>query len=119
LKNLVWHEEIDVEIDATEINETWELVDLPQGKDIIGVKWVYKTKHKMNGSIERYKAGLVVKGYSQKLGIDYIETFAPIARLDTISIVLEITCQFKWKIFQLDVKPTFLNVVLDEEAFVE
>eukprot|EP00253_Pinus_taeda_P027099 PITA_27099 len=107
------------EIGAIEKSKTWELVDLPEGKDAIGVKWVYKTKSNAEGKIDRHKARLVVKGYKQQQGRDYDETFAPVARMETVRTVLSIAAQHKWKIYQMDVKSAFLNGVLKEEVYVE
>eukprot|EP00253_Pinus_taeda_P027748 PITA_27748 len=107
------------EIGAIEKSNTWELVDLPKGKDAIGVKWVYKTKSNAEGKIDRHKARLVVKGYKQQQGRDYDETFAPVARMETVRTVLSIATQHKWKIYQMDVKSAFLNGVLKEEVYVE
>ena len=76
------------EIDAIEKNQTWDLVDIPADKTSIGVKWVYKTKLNEKGELEKNKTRLVAKGYAQKYGIDYDETFAPVARIDTIRGVL-------------------------------
>ena len=98
---------------------TLELVNCPQGKDIIGVKWVYKTKLNPDGTIQKHKARLVAKGYSQQPGIDYNETFAPVARLDTIRALIALAAQKGWNIYQLDVKSAFLNGVLEEEIYVE
>ena len=98
---------------------TWELVDHPKDKEIIGVKWVYKTKLNPDGSIQKHKARLVAKGYSQQPGVDYNETFAPVARLDTIRVLVELAAQRRWKIHQLDVKSAFLNGFLEEEIYVE
>ena len=72
------------EIEMIEKNNTWELVDRPKDREVIGVKWVYKTKLNSDGSIQKYKARLLAKGYKQKLDIDYYETYAPVARLETI-----------------------------------
>lgn len=68
-------------------NDTWDLVKLSKGKDVIGTKWIYKTNYKLDDTIEKYKACLVAKGYTQKEGIDYTETFAPMEKLDTIRML--------------------------------
>ena len=86
---------------------------------MIGVKWVYRTKLNVDGCINKHKARLVVKGYAQVFGVDYSETFAPIARLDTIRLLLAVATQKNWKVYQLDVKSTFLNGFLQEEIYVE
>eukprot|EP00253_Pinus_taeda_P028648 PITA_28648 len=110
---------MDEEINAIERNKTWDLVELPKGKEVIGVKWVYKTKSNAEGKIERHKARLVVKGYKQQHGRDYEETFAPIAKMETMRAVLSIAAQNKWKVYQMDVKSAFLNGVLMEEVYIE
>ncbi|KAL0303191.1 UNVERIFIED_CONTAM: Copia protein [Sesamum radiatum] len=92
-KEEVWKKAMDEEIACIEKNHRWDLVHLPDGKNVIGVKWIYKTKYKEDGSIHKHKARLVVKGYSQQPGIDFIETFAPLARMETIRIVLVISAQ--------------------------
>ena len=109
---------MDEEINSIEKNKTWELVDLQKRKEVIGVKWVYKTKSNAEGKIERHKARLVVKGYKQQQGRDYEENFAPVARIEKIRAVLSIIAQHKWKVYQMDVKSTFLNGVLMEEIYV-
>ena len=114
-----WQAAMDEEISAIERNETWELVELPKGHQPIGVKWVYKKKMNAQGEIERYKARLVAKGYRQKAGIDYDEVFAPVARMETIRLLISQAAQFKWPIYQMDVKSAFLNGVLEEEVYVE
>eukprot|EP00253_Pinus_taeda_P007207 PITA_07207 len=110
---------MDEEMNAIERNKTWDLVELPKGKEVIGVKWVYKTKSNAEGKIERHKARLVVKGYKQQYGRDYEETFAPVARMEIVRAVLSIAAQNKWKVYQMDVKSAFLNGVLKEEVYVE
>jgi hypothetical protein len=114
-----WVQAMNQEIDSIEKNKTWDLVDLPRHKTNIGVKWVYKTKLNEKGQIEKHKERLVAKGFSQQPGIDYGETFAPVARLDTVRTLLAITTQHKWKVYQMDVKSTFLNGVLEEEVYVD
>ena len=95
------------------------MVERPQHQKVIGVKWVFRKKENVDGLINKYKARLVVKGYAQVFGVDYFDTFAPIARLDTIRMLLAIATQKQWKIYQLDVKSAFLNGFLKEEIYVE
>ncbi|KAI5334699.1 hypothetical protein L3X38_024832 [Prunus dulcis] len=114
-----WRNAMKAELEMIEKNNTWKLVDRPFGKPIIGVKWVYKTKLNLDGSVQKNKARLVAKGYSQKPGIDYNETFAPVARLDTIRTLIAFAAQKEWNLYQLDVKYAFLNGVLKEEVYVE
>ena len=97
------------EIQSIEKNNTWELTFLLVGKKPIGVKWVYKTKYKLDGNVDQFKARLVAKGYKQKLSIDYCEVFASVSRLDTIRMIIALATQKMWKIHQTDVKSTFLN----------
>lgn len=114
-----WKKAMDEEINAIENNGTWVITSLPQGHKAIGVKWVYKTKRNASGEVQRYKARLVAKGYKQRVGIDYGEVFAPVARMETIRLMISLAAQHKWKIYQLDVKSTFLNGFLEEEIYVE
>ena len=100
-------------------NNTWELVAIPRERDVVSLKWIYKIKLNQEGDIQKHKARLVAIGFTQKLGIDFYETFSPVARLETIRTVIVVAAQKKWNIFQLDVKSTFLNGKLDEEIYVE
>ena len=86
---------------------------------MVSSKWIYKTKHSANGSVEKYKARFVVHGFSQEEGIDYEETFAPLERYTSIRAILVIAAVMKWKVHQMDVKTTFLNGVIEEEVYVE
>ena len=110
---------MDAEMEAIERNDTWELTDLPKGHKTIGVKWVYKTKLKNNGEIDRYKEKLVAKGYKQEYGIDYLEVFAPVGRHDIIRLVIALAAQNSWPIFQLDVKAAFLHGNLEDQVYVD
>lgn len=114
-----WRATMDAEIAAIEKNDTWELTELPAGAKKVVVKWVYKTKLNENGDVEKYKARLVAKGYTQKYGVDYTEVFAPVARMETIRMVISLAAQKGWKIFQLDVKSAFLHGELSEEVFID
>ena len=83
------------------------------------MKWVYKTKYKPDGELDRYKARLAVKGFKKKPEIDYFEVFAPVSRMETIRMILSIAAQNKWNIHQMDVKSAFLNGILKEEVYIE
>lgn len=119
VKSKKWREAMKREIESIEKNGTWKLCTLPKDVKAIGVKWVFKTKLNESGKVERYKARLVAKGYVQQYGVDYTEVFAPVARLDTIRLILAIAAQSKWKVFQLDVKSAFLQGDLKEEVYVQ
>ena len=106
------------ELQALDKTHTWDIVDLPPGKTAIGCKWVYKIKTCSDGSIERYKARLVAKGFNQENGIDYEETFAPVARLTTVRSLIAVATIRHWDLYQMDVKNAFLNGVLLEEVYM-
>jgi len=119
VKESKWREAMDAEIEAIERNDTWQLCDLPKGNKTISVKWVFKTKLKENGEVDKYKARLVAKGYKQEYGVDYTEIFAPVARHDTIRLVVAMAAQNSWPILQLDVKSAFLHGTLEEHVFID
>ena len=98
LKDPNWIQAMDLEIAALHRNQTWDLVEQPSEVNLIGCKWVYKLKHKPDGSIERYKARLVAKGYNQTHGLDYFETFNPVVKVATIRIILTVALSFQWEI---------------------
>ena len=110
---------MDEEIECIEKNQTWELVNVPKDKDVISVKWIYKTKQDADGNAQKHKARMVARGFTQQPGIDFNETFAPVARMDTVRTVLAIAAQNKWQVHQMDVKSAFLNGYLEEEVYVE
>ena len=100
-------------------NHVWELVDLPPNVRPIGCKWIYKRKRGSDGIVEAFKARLVAKGYSQREGIDYEETFSPVAMIKSFRILLSILAHLDYEIWQMDVKTTFLNGYLDEDIYME
>lgn len=107
------------EINALMKNETWNLVLKPKDAQPVSCKWVYRLKRKADGSIDRYKARLVARGFSQKYREDYDETFSPVAKMTTIRSFLSLAASFGWKFWQLDVKNAFLYGELDKEIFME
>ena len=114
-----WRVAMEEELKMIKKNGTWELVDRPKNQKIIGVKWVFRIKYNSDGSVNKLKARLVVKGYSQEYGIDFLNTFAPMARHDTIRLLVALAAKMGWKIHHLDVKSAFLNGVLEEDTYVE
>ncbi|KAH9699990.1 protein kinase domain-containing protein [Citrus sinensis] len=114
-----WKRAVHEEINALEKNDTWVITDLPAGKRPVGCKWIFTVKYKADGSVERLKARLVAKGFTQSYGIDYLETFAPVAKLNTIRILLSLAVNLDWYLYQLDIENAFLNGDLEEEVFME
>jgi hypothetical protein len=114
-----WRLAMDDEIKSLAENNTWELVDKPSDRLVVDNRWIYKIKTKVDGSIDKFKARLVAKGYSQKAGIDYNETFSPVARFDTIRAVLSIAASEKLKLMTFDVKTAFLYGKLDEVIYMK
>jgi hypothetical protein len=85
-----WKDAMNEELRSLKKNATWEITDLPAGKKSVGCKWVYTVKYKADGTIDRFKARLVAKGYTQKYGIDYTNTFAPVAKINTVRVLLSL-----------------------------
>lgn len=117
-KNKEWREAIQEEINALTRNKTWEETHLPQGKEAISSRWVFNIKQKPNGEITRFKARLCAKGFAQKEGIDFTDTFSPTVRYDSIRILLAIAVQREYEIMQFDVKTAFLNGELKEDVYM-
>lgn len=107
------------EMMALSKNDTWDLVELPKGRKIVGCKWVFKLKQGVNDTEDRYKARLVAKGFSQKAGIDFHEIFSPMVKIVSIRIVLALVAFLDLELQQLDVKTAFLHGDLDEEIYME
>ncbi|GJU53920.1 zinc finger, CCHC-type containing protein, partial [Tanacetum coccineum] len=113
-----WKEAINDEMDSIMGNNTWVLADLPIGCKPLGCKWIFKRKLKVDGTIEKSKARLVIQGFKQKLWIDYFDTYAPVARISTIRLLIVMASIHNLIIHQMDVKITFLNGELDEEVYM-
>ncbi|KAF1318445.1 Integrase catalytic core protein, partial [Globisporangium splendens] len=114
-----WREACESEYQSLKENDTWDVVALPPGRKAIGCKWVFKVKENQDGEIDRHKARLVAKGFSQKYGIDYEETFAPMAKFTSIRIILSLAAKYNLMLHQMDVKTAFLNGVLDEDIYMK
>ena len=100
-------------------NDVWELIPRPKGVIVIGTKWIFKNKPDEHGTVVRNKSRLVAQGYTQVEGVDFDETFALVARLESIRILLAIASHLNFKLYQIDVKSAFLNKMLQEEVYVE
>jgi hypothetical protein len=94
-------------------------VPRPEEKSVVGSRWIYKIKHVADGSVDKFKARFVAKGFSQKEGIDFSETFALVARYSSIRAVISIVAELGWQIHRMDVKTTFLNGVIEEDIYIE
>ena len=114
-----WQKAMDREMESMYSNSVWSLVEAPKGVKPIGCKWIYKRKRGSDGKVETFKARLVAKGYTQKEGIDYEETFSPVAMLKSIRILLAVAGSLNYEIWQMDVKTAFLNGNLNEDIYMQ
>ena len=103
---------------SMKINGVWDLEIIPKGANTVGCKWVYKTNHDSKENIERFKARLVVKGFTQRGGIDYNETFSPVSCKDSFRIIMTLVAHYDLELHQMDVKTTFLNGDLEENVYM-
>jgi hypothetical protein len=117
--NLKWDNAMDEEMAALDANATWELVALPEDKKAIGCKWVYKVKHNADGSMSKYKARLVAKGYAQTYGIDYEETYSPVAKMIIVRAIIAMAATKGWSLHQIDVNNVFFHGDLHEKMYME
>jgi len=113
-----WVVAMQDELNQLTRNDVWSLVPKTDAMNVIGTKWVFRNKMDENGNIIKNKARLVAKGYNQEEGIDFDETYAPVARLEAVRLLLAYACMCNFKLFQMDVKSAFLNGFLNEEVYV-
>ncbi|KAI3788698.1 hypothetical protein L2E82_01471 [Cichorium intybus] len=118
IQSNAWKEAMLEELRAIERNKTWKLEVLPQDKKAISLKWLFKTKYNSDGSVQKHKARLVARGYVQEQGVDFDESFSPVARFETVRMIVALAAQLQWTVFQFDVKSAFLNGDLKEELYV-
>lgn len=114
-----WQQAMEAELKALEENHTWDMVSCPPNVKPIGSKWIYTLKLKSDGSLDRYKARLVALGNKQEYGLNYDETFAPVAKMTTVRTILAIASSKSWPLHQLDVKNAFLHGELKEEIYMK
>jgi hypothetical protein len=100
------------------VNKVWYLEEIPKGVKTVGYKWVYKTKCNSNGNIERFKARLVIKGFTQREGIDYTEIFSPVSCKNYLRIIMTLVAHYDLELHQMDVKTTFLNGDMLENVYM-
>nr|GEW91737.1 hypothetical protein [Tanacetum cinerariifolium] len=113
-----WLDAMNAKMQSMKDNQVWRLVDLPLNSKTVRSKWLFKRKTDMDGNVHTYKARLIAKGFTQLYGVDYEETFSPIADIRAIRILIAITTFFDYKIWQMDVKTAFLNGYLDEDIYM-
>jgi len=117
--NPKWDNAMDEEMATLDANATWELVALIEDKKAIGCRWVYKIKHNADGSVNKYKARLVAKGYAQTYGINYEETYSPVAKMINVGVIIVMVAAKRWSLHQMDVNNVFLHGDLHEEVYME
>ncbi|KAL0393252.1 UNVERIFIED_CONTAM: Retrovirus-related Pol polyprotein from transposon RE1 [Sesamum radiatum] len=119
LRHPAWKIAMDDEMSALISMGTWELVEVPPNADIVAYRWVFTLKFRANGTLERYKARLVAKGFTQTYGVDYFETFSPVARLNSIHVLVSLAVNLNWPMYQMDIKNAFLYGDLNETVYME
>ena len=113
-----WLQAMKEELDSINKNDVWDLVDLPKERKVIGCKWVLKKKLKVDGSLDKYKAKLVAKGFTQQPGIDFVDTYSPVAKFTSIRILMSVVAKMDLELHQLNVKMAFLNGELKEDIYM-
>ena len=114
-----WIDAMNDELKSMDQNKVWGLVELPEKYKATGCKWVFKTKGDSKGNIERHKTRLVAKGFTQRWGIDYKETFSHVSKKDSLRIIMALVAHFDLELHQMDVKTVFLNGSLEEKVYMD
>lgn len=114
-----WQDAIRKEFEVLDSNHTWDIVSLPLGKNSIGCKWIYKIKYKADGSIERYKASLVIRRDTKVEGVDFTKIFSPVIKMSTVIFLVVMAVKKHWTLSQLEVNNVFLHGDLDEEVYMK
>lgn len=114
----MWTKSVNVELVALEENRTWDVVSLPIGKNVVGCRWIFTLKFNADGNSERPKSSLVAQGYTQQEGVDYLETFSPVAKLTSVKLLHGLASAQGWSLTQMDVSNAFLHGDLDEEIYM-
>jgi len=115
----LWKQAMEEEVESLQKNDTWDLIKLPKGRKLVSSKWVFKKKMEATGEVEKYKARLVVKGYSQVEGVEFGEIFSSIAKLYSIRVLMSLAASFNLEVEQMEVKTIFLHGDLDEEIYMK
>jgi hypothetical protein len=119
IKKKEWKEAMMEEYLSIMKNDVWEIVPRSEGKFVVTSKWIYKIKHAVDVSIDKYKARFMARGFSQQEGEDYDETFAPVAKYNSIRAIISLAASVGWSLHQMDVKTALLNGVIEEEVYIE
>ncbi|KAL0370961.1 UNVERIFIED_CONTAM: Retrovirus-related Pol polyprotein from transposon RE2 [Sesamum angustifolium] len=119
LRHPAWKMAMDNEMSALVSRGTWELVEVPPNVDIVACRWVFTLKFRADGTLERYKARLLAKGFTQTYGVDYFETFSPVARFNSIRVLFSLAVNLSWPMYQMDIKNAFLYGDLNETVYME
>ena len=114
-----WLKAMHEELDSISKNEVWDLAELPIGRKLVGYKWVLRKKYKADGSLDKYKARLVAKGFTQQPGVDFVDTYSPVAKFASLRIIMVVAARLDLELHQLDVKTAFLKENLKEEFYMD
>jgi hypothetical protein len=115
----VWKDSMVEEYTYIMRNDVWDILTRLEGKKVVSSKWLYKIKCVADSSIEKFKARFLARGFSQKEELDYEKTFSPVAKYDSIRVVIYITSVMKWRIHEMDLKTMFLNKIIEKELYIE